>query len=249
MLLGQLKKDVASRSVYLKVIDNTTGLPVNSLAYNSTGIALWYRRDGAAVTDITEVTLAAVTTAWTSGGFIYLRDGVYRLDVPDAAFATGVNQVYIGGTFTGYTVIGGVVQLVDIDMEDAVRQGMTALPNAAAEAAGGLYTRGTGAGQINQPFNGMSGAYVVQIAASAIDVASIHASTYAAIAADVWAYVIDGVNTALKLFRGVSAVLLGKASGMGTTTATFRDVPDSKNVIVATVDVDGNRTAVTRTLT
>lgn len=37
---------------------------------------------------------------------------------------------------------------------DGVRMGMTALPNAAAEAAGGLYTRGSGAGQINQPANG-----------------------------------------------------------------------------------------------
>ena len=36
------------------------------------------------------------------------------------------------------------------DLNDGVRLGLTALPNAAAEAAGGLYTRGTGAGQINQ---------------------------------------------------------------------------------------------------
>ncbi len=41
-----------------------------------------------------------------------------------------------------------------MDLDDSVRGGMTALPNAAAEAAGGLYTRGSGAGQINQPANG-----------------------------------------------------------------------------------------------
>lgn len=40
------------------------------------------------------------------------------------------------------------------DWSDVVRMGLTALPNAAAEAAGGLYTRGTGAGQINQDANG-----------------------------------------------------------------------------------------------
>lgn len=44
--------------------------------------------------------------------------------------------------------------VVAIDPFDAVRAGMTALPNANAEAAGGLYTRGAGAGQINQPSNG-----------------------------------------------------------------------------------------------
>ncbi len=41
-----------------------------------------------------------------------------------------------------------------VDSYDAVRMGLTALPNANAEAAGGLYTRGTGAGQINQQTNG-----------------------------------------------------------------------------------------------
>ncbi len=47
-----------------------------------------------------------------------------------------------------------ICQVVAFDPYDAVRMGMTALPNAAAEAAGGLYTRGSGAGQINQPANG-----------------------------------------------------------------------------------------------
>jgi hypothetical protein len=41
-----------------------------------------------------------------------------------------------------------------VDFADSVRAGLTALPNAAAEAAGGLYTRGTGAGQIRQDANG-----------------------------------------------------------------------------------------------
>lgn len=44
--------------------------------------------------------------------------------------------------------------VVAYDPYDAVRLGVTALPNAAAEAAGGLYTRGTGAGQIAQEDNG-----------------------------------------------------------------------------------------------
>lgn len=42
-----------------------------------------------------------------------------------------------------------------VDLDDGVRAGLTALPNAAAEAAGGLFTRGTGAGQINQAADGM----------------------------------------------------------------------------------------------
>ena len=41
------------------------------------------------------------------------------------------------------------------------------------------------------------------------------------------------------------AALVGKLSGAATTTVTIRDVNDTKNRIIATVDADGNRTAVT----
>ncbi len=44
--------------------------------------------------------------------------------------------------------------------------------------------------------------------------------------------------------RIMLAVLGGKLSGAATTTATMRDVGDNKNRVVATVDVDGNRTSV-----
>ena len=55
-----------------------------------------------------------------------------------------------------------------IDLTDGVRAGLTALPNAAAEAAGGLYTRGTGAGQINQPANGKVDSYLAGILTTAL---------------------------------------------------------------------------------
>ncbi len=54
-----------------------------------------------------------------------------------------------------------------MDFDDAVRGGMTALPNAAAEAAGGLYTRGSGAGQINQANNGETDANATRWAGTA----------------------------------------------------------------------------------
>lgn len=71
----------------------------------------------------------------------------------------------------------------------------------------------------------------------------------ATIAAAVWATVIDGTNSAIKLMRGLAAAMLGKASGLETTNAKYRNIADSKNVIDATVDADGNRTAVTLDLT
>lgn len=57
-----------------------------------------------------------------------------------------------------------------------------------------------------------------------------------------------GVETGLTVrqwLRIAAAALFGKASGLETTTAVYRDFGDSKDRITATVDADGNRTAVT----
>ena len=149
-----VKKNSTSRSVPIYVFDNTTGLAKADLTYASTGIALWYRREGATVTQITEVTLATTNTAWASGGFIALADGEYRLDLPDAAFATGANYVDYGGTFTGFQVVGGRVRLIDVDLEDTVRGGLTALPNAAAAGSNGLIINGSNTGAVT--LNGLT---------------------------------------------------------------------------------------------
>lgn len=57
-----------------------------------------------------------------------------------------------------------------------------------------------------------------------------------------------GVETGYTLRQAqriMLSALAGKASGLATTTAVFRDVTDTKNRISATVDADGNRSAVT----
>jgi hypothetical protein len=144
-LIDIVKKGAANRSVTLRIIDSTDGTPETGVVFNTSGIDLWYRRESSAKVSITEATLAALTTAHTDGGFLHISDGEYRLDLPDAAFATGANHVDVGGTVTGMVVIGGRVRLVDYDPEDTVRLGLTALPNAAAAAAGGLPVSDAGA--------------------------------------------------------------------------------------------------------
>lgn len=147
-------------SVVIRIINSTNGTPETGVVFNTAGIDLQYRREGAASVAILEATLAALTTAHTDGGFLHIGNGYYRLDLPDAAVATGAAGVLVHGTVTGMVVIGCYIQLVAYDPFDTVRLGLTALPNAAAEAAGGLYTRGVGAGQINQPANGQIDANV-----------------------------------------------------------------------------------------
>lgn len=153
-LLDIVTKGSTDRSVVLKIIDSADGTPETGVVFNTSGIDLWYRREGAALTSITEATLASLTTAHADGGFLHIANGEYRLDLPDAAFATAANYVDIGGTVTGMIVLGGRVRLADVNLEDSVRAGLTSLPNAAAAASGGLYIRGTGAGAINQDANG-----------------------------------------------------------------------------------------------
>ena len=62
----------------------------------------------------------------------------------------------------------------------------------------------------------------------------------------------SGVETSLTLrqaLRLIVAASAGKVSGASTTTVTIRNIGDSKNRIVATVDAYGNRSAITTDLT
>lgn len=62
----------------------------------------------------------------------------------------------------------------------------------------------------------------------------------------------NGIETAITLrqaMRLIAAASAGKVSGGATTTVTIRNLADTLNRIVATVDADGNRTAITTNLT
>lgn len=100
-------------------------------------------------------------------------------------------------------------------------------------------------------FNGTAGTF----ASGRPEVNTTHmaGTAYAtALAAEVDAVhdeVVEGTTTLRQMLRGFAAVLMGKASGLATTTAVYRDIGDTKDRISATVDADGNRSAITRDLT
>lgn len=63
---------------------------------------------------------------------------------------------------------------------------------------------------------------------------------------------VAGVETGLTVrqaLRLMSSALFGKASGLGTTTAVYRDYGDTKDRLTVTVDASGNRSAFTRDVT
>ena len=138
-------------SLYVYFVDDDGGTapgePTTGALFSDieTGGSASYMRQGAVRTDFTLVTLASASAVHSDGGFILVDDtnmpGLYRVDVPDAAFLTGVDFIIIQmvmATANNSIMRPLLVDLTDVDLRDSVRGGMTALPNAAADAAGGL---------------------------------------------------------------------------------------------------------------
>lgn len=147
-------------TVYFRVFAYTASnipQPKTGLVYS--GFTAYYCRQRTAATAITTATQSA-TGAHSDGGLIQVdatnMPGVYRFDLPDAVCATGspFGIVTLRHSTTTNSAIDLEIELTGWDNQDGVRGGMTALPNVAAEGAGGLFTRGTGAGQIQQSANG-----------------------------------------------------------------------------------------------
>lgn len=71
-----------------------------------------------------------------------------------------------------------------------------------------------------------------------VDAISLSADT-------IWDEVVDGITTARESLVISNTILAGKVSGGSSTTATFRDLADSKDRIVVVFTVDGDKTSVT----
>jgi hypothetical protein len=103
-------------------------LGATGLTFSTSGLAAYYVRNQSAPVAITLVTQTA-TGAWASGGFAEISSslvpGVYRLDVPNAAFAAGASDVTI--VVRGASGTNGAVLTVTLSSG-----GLTAAQTAAA---------------------------------------------------------------------------------------------------------------------
>jgi hypothetical protein len=63
MITYKIKKATADVSVVIRIIDSTDGTPETGVTFETAGIDMWYRREGAVSVDITEVTLATLDVA------------------------------------------------------------------------------------------------------------------------------------------------------------------------------------------
>ncbi len=132
-----IKAGATDQSVEIYIIDSTDGTPETAVVFDTTGIDLKYRREGATVVAITEADLStpALDDAHADGGFLAIGNGVYRFDVPDLAFATGADSVVIFGTVTGMIVLPVTVQLVDVDLQDSANAGLSDIVSILADTA------------------------------------------------------------------------------------------------------------------
>jgi hypothetical protein len=89
-----------SQSIQIFIRDSsvTTGAGLTGLAFNTSSLTAYYVRPAGTATAITLATQTA-GGAWSSGGFVAIdgtnMPGMYRLDVPDAALASGADSVVI----------------------------------------------------------------------------------------------------------------------------------------------------------
>lgn len=184
-----------------------------AVAFNAAGMDLvWnFVTTAGAYTQTAVTPTSAGDYDWTHQG-----DAMYSIEIPASGGASINNDTEGFGWFTGVAtgvlpwrgpIVGfrasGLNDLM-IDSAYSTTRGLagTALPAVAAEAAGGLYTRGTGAGQINQQTNGQIDANLerwinvaplalssqrVQVLTAAISNGIIVAATFGANALDaVW---------------------------------------------------------------
>lgn len=139
------RKNTAGQFVHFQGVDATTGGIKSGVT--------WTMR---VCLDGTFAAKQAGTTITEDGS-----TGWYKV----ALDALDTNGNDCGFNFTGTGAVPQTINIVTTGANptDGVRFGLTALPNAAAEAAGGLYTRGSGAGQVTQDANGRINTNVVAL--------------------------------------------------------------------------------------
>jgi hypothetical protein len=238
-----IKKASTDVTTYVFIQDSskTTGEGLAGLAYNTASLVASYVRPLGTRQAITLATLAAADSAHSDGGFKEVdatnMPGVYRLDLPDAVCATGVNSVVV--MLKGATNMSPVVleiQLTDFDLNTAAIT--------AAGVADAVWDEATADHTTASSFGALDANVDAILADTGTDGVVLTAAAVDAVLDEV----VVGTYTMRQLLAVMASALAGKVSGGGTSTITFRGVNDASDVIVATVDASGNRSAVTLTV-
>jgi hypothetical protein len=212
----------------------------DAVAYNAAGMALrWHFITSAGAYSVTSVTpTTAGVHDWTDQG----DSGVYTIEIP-ASGGTINNDTEGYGWFTGTATgvlpwRGPVICFRAAAINDALCDGGDLLDVNVTQNGGTAITSASGVQEVK----------VASMASGSITAAAAATDFGTEVADAIWDEVVEHTFTGRQLMRLFAATLAGQASGLGTTTAVYKGLDDSTTRISATVDADGNRTSVSRTV-
>lgn len=146
MAQRDILKDTASFIGKVFLRDSTTGLGKTGVAAAS--MSGDYCKDDNSADVALSFATGAVGDAYSSGKWAEIGNGYYLYHFPNACW-TAFGETGFSFRASGAIDAAPKFRVVALDSEDAVRLGITALPNAAAGAAGGLPTDSTGKTSFN----------------------------------------------------------------------------------------------------
>lgn len=233
-----------SVNVWIQDSSSTTGAGLSGLVFNSSGLIAYYTFAGANASSvqITLATLAAVNSAYSSGGFKEIdatnMKGLYRLDLPNAAIAAakGRSVTIILGGATNMAPCVLEVELTGWDNQDAVHGGMSALPNAVAGAAGGLLISGSNAGPTTFGALTVTGATTLTGAITASNVGNAITGVTAALTGDFSATMKTSLNAATPASVQNIAAQTGDSYALANGTSGFVAIKGEVDTILSDVN-------------
>ncbi len=139
--LVQINNTSRTEYVFIQNSSVSTGAGLTGLVFNSAGLTADYCVERGARVNIPLVTQTA-TGAYSSGGFVAVdgtnMPGLYRFDIPNAVFATSDKAIVMLKGATNMAPVLLEYQIVAFNPDDAVRLGLTAIPNVAQGTTGSI---------------------------------------------------------------------------------------------------------------
>lgn len=218
----RMPSGVVDQYIYFVAVDST------DLKTRETGLSSFtvYRsRNGGSATAYTTPTIAELSSSNMPGVYSLLLDEDMTIDSGDQS-----QEICLHITQASMAPVTRVIELYRPDVTAGTTLGVSS-GNAQIAAADVRSAVGLASANLDTQLDALPTA--AENAAGLLDLSA-------------------GVETSLTVrqyFRLAASALFGKASGLGTTTAVFRDFGDTKNRLSATVDANGNRSAVTRDAT
>ena len=230
MLIGY-KRGQGSIVLRVKILNSSvaTGAGLTGLSSASSGLIISTIADSEATATAYTVAASNVETVTTLGTFAAptagkcrFREvdatnhkGVYEIQLADARYnvsnAKSLLVSVLGATNAAETDV--VIPLRDLDPFDAVRAGLTALPNVASGSAGAIITSGTGTAQLSVS-GGKASANMVEIAGQ-----TVTAATAVTFPASISSLTAEGVRSELAVELGrIDTTIGSRLSSAGYTT-------------------------------